>query len=120
MGKAGPLGKRWSNFAKSMAYRVEISPLAVSDIEDAYLWLSEQSRPAAARWYHGLRKAIESLETNPERCSLAPESDAFAVELRQLLYGRRRGVYRILFSMFGDTVRVHRVRHGSRGFLEPG
>jgi plasmid stabilization system protein ParE len=102
-----------------MAYRVELSPLALSDVEEAYLWLYEQSPSAAARWYRGLTKAIESLENHPERCSLAPESDAFAVELRQRLYGRRRGVYRILFSVAGDTVRVHRVRHGSRKFLGP-
>jgi len=102
-----------------MAYQVEISPLALAEIDEAYLWLYEQSPAAAARWFRGLRKAIDSLETNPERCSLAPESDAFAGELRQLLYGRRRGVYRILFTVAGDTVRVHRVRHGSRRFLKP-
>ena len=90
-----------------MAYQVEISPSALADIDEAYLWLDEQSPPAAAQWFRGLRKAIDSLETNPERCSLAPESDAFAEELRQLFYGRRRGVYRILFTVAGDTVRVH-------------
>jgi len=102
-----------------MAYQVEISPLALADIDEAYLWLYEQSPRTAARWFRGLRKAIDSLETNPERCSFTPESDAFEGELRQLLYGRRRGVYRILFTVAGDAVQVHRVRHGSRRFLKP-
>src|SRR6266849_4077196 len=118
--RAGLPVKRWRGLAKSMAFQVEISPLALVDIDEAYLWLYEQSPLAAARWFRGLRKAIDSLETNPARCSLAPESDVFAQELRQLFYGRRRGIYRILFTVAGNTVRVHRIRHGSSRFLKPG
>jgi plasmid stabilization system protein ParE len=44
--------------------------LALAEIEEAYHWLGEQSPGAAARWYRGLRKAIDSLQTNPERFRL--------------------------------------------------
>jgi hypothetical protein len=64
-------------------------------------------------------EAIDSLKENPERCPLAPEADAFEVAIRQLLYGKRAGIYRILFTVHGSVVRVHHIRHGAQKFLEP-
>jgi len=40
--------------------------------------------------------------------------------LRELLYGRRRNVYRILFTIDGQTVNVLRVRHSAQNRLTPG
>jgi plasmid stabilization system protein ParE len=60
------------------------------------------------------------LEDNPQRWGLAPESDWYPGELRQLLYGKRRGVYRILYEVRGKTVYILRVRHGAQAVLEPG
>ena len=60
--------------------------------------------PAAAVPWHGqLLEAIRSLENNPERCGLAPESAWYPGEVRQLLHGKKRGVYRVLFEVRGDT-----------------
>ncbi len=39
------------------------------------------------------------------------------VELRQLLFGRRRGVYRILFTIDDQTVTSHRVHHAAQDRL---
>jgi len=103
-----------------MKYRVVIQPPAREDIEAAYAWLAEQSPAAAARWYDGLEKAVGSLESWPRRCPLAPETDAFAVQIRQLLYGRRTGRYRILFTIRGREVHILHVRHGARRGLGPG
>jgi plasmid stabilization system protein ParE len=103
-----------------MNYRVFIQPPARADIESAYAWLAEQSSDAAAHWYNGLEKAVGSLESWPRRCPLAPENDAFAVEIRQLLYGRRAGRYRILFAIRGREVHILHVRHGARRQLGPG
>jgi hypothetical protein len=36
-----------------------------------------------------------------------------------LLFGKRRGVYRILFTMAGNTVNVLHIRHGARAPLKP-
>jgi plasmid stabilization system protein ParE len=60
---------------------------------------------------------IATLANFPERCGLAPESEHFDEEIRQLPYGKRPNVYRILFVIRGDTVHVLHVRHGSRRFL---
>jgi plasmid stabilization system protein ParE len=65
-------------------------------------------------------EAVLSLQDNPDRCRLAPEAEFYPGQLRQLLYGKRRGIYRILFEVQGDTVYVLRVRHGSQALLGPG
>jgi plasmid stabilization system protein ParE len=66
------------------------------------------------RWFRKMKETINSLSQIPERCPLAPENDEFTYELRQLLYGRKPNVYRILFTIDGDTVIVLRIRHGRR------
>lgn len=35
----------------------------------------------------------------PERCAFAQENAFFPEDIRQLLYGKRSGVYRILFTI---------------------
>lgn len=104
-----------------MNYRVEISLAALAEIDQALAWLVEQSRPAAARWHAGLRRAIETLRTHPRRCPLAPEAALFEQEIRQLLYGRRRSVYRILFEIRDEeqVVNILHVVHGAREYLRP-
>ncbi|HZW33521.1 MAG TPA: hypothetical protein VFF52_22570 [Isosphaeraceae bacterium] len=37
--------------------------------------------------------------------------------MRVLLYGKRRGVYRVLFTIRGDTVHVLTVRHSAQRSL---
>ena len=102
-----------------MKYEVLIAPSAEADLEEAYGWLSEQAAEAAVKWYNGVLDAFLSLETFPERCPLAPESQAFEREIRQLLHVKRQHVYRILFDVSGETVRILHVRHGARQHLKP-
>ncbi len=103
-----------------MAYRVEIAPAALRDIEEAYLWLREHSPTRADRWFNGLVAEIYTLEEFPTRCPLAAESEELGLELRQLLYGKRGGIYRVLYTVQdAETVRVFRVRHGARDQLRP-
>ena len=103
-----------------MKYRIVVTTRARTDAVDAFRWFAERSPAAAARWYAGLQKAIDTLKQNPERHPVAEEeSEQFGVTMRHLLYGRRRGVYRLLFSVHGDTVTLHYVRHSARGPIEP-
>jgi plasmid stabilization system protein ParE len=102
-----------------MTYRIVIQPAAQVAMEEAFRWVQERAPARAARWYNGLVEAINSLATFPERCPLAPEANAFDEEIRQLLYGKRADVYRILFTIQQEIVSVLYVRHGARKFLEP-
>ena len=102
-----------------MSYRVVVTARARADAVEAFRWLAERSPDAAARWYAGLEKAIAKLSTMPERHPIAEdESEQLGITLRQMLYGRRRGVYRLFFSIEGETVTLHYVRHSARGPIE--
>jgi len=83
----------------------------------------ENISPAAAtKWLDGLYKTIDTLQTRPLRCSVAPESDKFPVEIHELLYGRRgkrTHKHRIIFTVRDDAVYVLYVRHTARDELEP-
>jgi plasmid stabilization system protein ParE len=102
-----------------MPYEVRIAARAQTDIEEATAWLVRQSPSAASRWYETLLTSIQTLESNPERCPTAHEAEDLAIDLRQLLFGKRRGVYRILFVIQGNVVNVLHVRHSARDWLRP-
>jgi plasmid stabilization system protein ParE len=98
-----------------MDFRVELSDRAQADIAEIYDWLRlQQAGEAGERWFVTLRAAIASLTTLPSRCPLAPENRDSPVEVRQLLYGRRPHVYRIVFAIDRDVVQVLHIRHGRR------
>jgi plasmid stabilization system protein ParE len=100
-----------------MSFRTEFTEVADMEAQDTFLWLLGRSPQQAGRWLEGLERAVASLTEFPTRCPLAPENDAFEVEVRQLLYG----AYRLLFTLVdsdedgtADTVRLLHVRHGAR------
>jgi plasmid stabilization system protein ParE len=98
-----------------MAFSVEISAQAESDADAILEWLlSQHAGETGVRWFLALDDAIASLATFPERCPLAPEDARFPFEVRQLLYGRKPHLYRILFALEGETVNVLHIRHGRR------
>ena len=100
-------------------YRIEIDPRATEDIDQVLVWLGEQAPHKVEEWFDSLVLEIHSLETMPERCPLAPENGRWESELevRQLLFDRYPSIYRILFTVIDQTVRVLQVRHGSRRYL---
>lgn len=102
-----------------MSFSVEITAPALAEIEETFAFLMRHSHPAAVRWYNRLRVAFESLRHQPVRCPLAPEDDWYDGVLRQLLHGKRRHVYRILFEVRAKTVYILRVRHGRQDLLGP-
>ncbi|UXE61130.1 MAG: type II toxin-antitoxin system RelE/ParE family toxin [Woronichinia naegeliana WA131] len=101
-----------------MKYHIEISSIAESEADSAFLRLSQLISPTkASQWYSGLLKAIESLSKMPRRCALAREDYYFSQEIRQLLYGRGHNFYRILFVIVEEkipTVRILHIRHVSQ------
>jgi len=64
---------------------------------------------------------IDSLAFSPARCALAPEAKTFEEELRHLLYGKGRNIYRIVFLIkpAARVVEVARVMHGARAAARP-
>lgn len=101
-----------------MTFSIHITAKALDEIDEALAWYVEQSIPAATRWHVKLMAAVRSLEENLERWGLAPESEWYP-GIRQLIYGKKRGAYRILFEIRGDTVYILRVRHSARELFGP-
>jgi plasmid stabilization system protein ParE len=103
-----------------MTFRVEISKQAERDAESILEWLLNQhTGQAGIEWFLQLDDAFQSLSQFPERCSLAPESTRFPFEVRQLLYGKKPHLYRILFMIEGETIHILHVRHGRRKPVGP-
>jgi plasmid stabilization system protein ParE len=106
-----------------MAYRVELTPRAAADADQAAEYIRQFAPAAAVRWFDGLVQAIFSLEEMPRRCPLAPEAEMLGAELRQLLCGKRSGMFRIIFRIYEEEqpsplVRVVAIRHGARDRLQ--
>ena len=94
-----------------MKYRIVILPSAKADIKEAARWMRQYSQEKASAWVDGIEEAIRSLDTFPARCALVPLGGVFTEELRQLLYGKGREKYRIVFTIQDDAVFVLRVLH---------
>src|SRR5437870_2894555 len=102
-----------------MTYHVIIQPRAERDIQVSAHWILGQSGSLATalRWARNLRAKIATLKSSPQRCPIDPDSVVYGEEVRVLLYGKRRGVYRVLFAIRGDTVHVLTVRHSAQRSL---
>ena len=100
-----------------MAFQVEITPIAEAQIEQAYRWYRERNPEFADRWFRGLMNAIATLQEKPQRCALAVEHEIFPEEVRQLLYGKAKNVYRVIFTIRGTTVNVLYVRYSGQAPL---
>ena len=105
-----------------MAFTVVFRRKAQADIAGHVAWLEATfGLRTADRWRVGLlTSVIPALETDPHHYPEADEAADLGIDLRVLLHGRRRHVYRVLFTIDGQTVNVHRVRHAAQDRLQPG
>jgi len=62
---------------------------------------------------------METLTRQPSCCPRAADSDKLPEELRELLYGKRKSKYRIIFAIRNVDVVVLYVHHSARKELEP-
>lgn len=97
-----------------MAYRVNFTPRAEKDLDRIYATVIREAPYRGPRWFDRFERAILSLSNSPERCTIIPKLSTAERAVHQLLFGRRRHVYRIYFAIFGDVVSVLHVRHGAR------
>lgn len=96
-----------------MSFRVVIQPNAKANLRDYYRRAAKHAPLTAARWLERFEAAIESLKEMPERYSLAPEGKFVECKLRQMLFGKRPNVFRVLFRISGDEVQVLHIRRAA-------
>jgi plasmid stabilization system protein ParE len=99
-----------------MAYHVSLSARAEDDAYAAFERIREAAPMHAEKWLIRLFAAIDTLGLNPARCVVIPEAEELGFSARHLLYGKGRGVYRIIFDIREEErrVRVLRIWHSSR------
>jgi len=95
-----------------MAYLVSLTARAERDLIHLYREINAEHSGAALKWYRGFKEAILSLEVQPNRCPVTPESD----KLRHLLYGNKPHIYRAICRVLEKQkqVDVLHIRHGAR------
>jgi plasmid stabilization system protein ParE len=103
-----------------MIFLVHITVAAEHDIDETLAWMVKRAPTAAARWHAALRKKVQSLENKPQRFPLAAEAEWLKIDLHEMLFGRRRNVIRILYTIDGEVVTVHHIRRATRDWLQPG
>jgi plasmid stabilization system protein ParE len=102
-----------------MAYRVSLSLPAENDAYAAFERIREAAPQHAEKWLVRLFMAIDSLSQAPARCPVIAEAAELGFPARHLLYGKGRGVYRVIFHIREEEehVRVLRIWHSSRHAL---
>lgn len=90
-------------------YNVDIPDTVFAELEEQAFYIAQDSVEAALKWYDLMEEKIQTLETLPPRCPIAEESRYFDFEVRQLIVGN----HRILFRIVETTVKILHVR-GSR------
>jgi len=100
-----------------MAFLVNITSRAERDLAHLYEEINAEHSEAALKWYRGLKEAILSLEEQPNRYSVTRENDG----LRQLLYGHKPHIYRVIYRVLERQkhVEVLHIRHGARRKFKP-
>lgn len=85
-----------------MIYKIVVPPSIQDKIRQQVLYIAADKPTAALAWYDKIHDGIQSLAEFPNRCPLAPENTYLLFELRHLIVGN----YRILFKVDSDTVVV--------------
>ena len=102
-----------------MKYRGVVTENAKANLRSYYLRAAGRAPFTAERWLNRFQKALATLASNPERCSLAPEDDVVDAEIRQLLFGKRPSVFRALFTIAKDEVQVLHMRRATMDTAAP-
>ena len=81
----------------------------------------ERAPVRGPEWFEELIDSLYTLELLPNRCPLAREAEEAKRDIRCLLFGKRRGIYRILYEVDEkrQTVWILHIRHGALRDLGP-
>jgi len=104
-----------------VAYQVALADAAKADAYRIYDWVVERAPLQGAQWFDELIVCLYSLEDLPYRCPLAREAEEAKREIRCLLFGKRRGTYRILYEVDERRrmVWILHIRHGALKDIGP-
>ena len=88
--------------------RVIWSPLAISKVQEEAEYIAQDRPVAAERWADGIFEAVRPLAEFPNEGRIVPELGR--VEIRELIHGG----YRVIYRISRDAILILTVRHGRR------
>jgi plasmid stabilization system protein ParE len=104
-----------------MKHRVAVLSRAQLDVASCHDFIAKRSTRGAASWFNRFAEIRDRLADDPERCAIAPESEFVDYEIRQVTFKTPFGLlYRILFTIVNDEVRILRVRGPGQDLVPPG
>ena len=106
-----------------MAYQIKITTPAEDDIYSAFDRIKKLAPLVSEKWLRGIFKSIFTLSEMPDRCPIAPESEALGLPIRHLFYGKRTAIHRIIFDIQNEAkadplVRILRVWHSKKDQIQ--
>jgi len=84
------------------------SPLAVERASEISAYIAQDNPKAAAKWLGTIFKKAEQLKSSPQSGRIVPEMNN--EEIRELLYGN----YRIIYRFEGNRISILTIRHGKQ------
>jgi len=95
-------------------YSVKIFPTAQNDLKNIVDYLNTHSPVAAMRYYDLIVEKVGTLQTMPERCALARDTQ---LRLRgyRLLHVEN---YIVFYIVNGNTVEIRRILYAKRQYKE--
>ena len=84
---------------KAATHQVIIHTDAINDLRKYYQRAYADAPVESTAWYRRLLATTKSLQRLPDRCPVARESSRVFFEVRELLFGNRPNVFRILFTI---------------------
>ncbi|HQU45686.1 MAG TPA: type II toxin-antitoxin system RelE/ParE family toxin [Pirellulales bacterium] len=97
-----------------MKYQVVLHRLARDDLDRAYLHVARYAPRTAARWIDRFEDSLQRLERHPQRCGAARENRKTAMDLREFHFGKRPYVFRVIFNIDDQFVRILRILRAQR------
>lgn len=87
-------------------FDVQIAPVAIEELDEITLYIARDSVSEALKWASQMEDKIQSLESAPERCPVADESQHLNFEVHHLIVGN----YRVLFHIEPAIVQVLHIK----------
>lgn len=89
-------------------FKVNLPESVIDEIEHYFVYIAQDSIQNALNWYQDIEEKIYTLDEFPSRCPVAYEDRFHDFEVRNLIFGE----YRIIFRIQDKTVQVLHVKHG--------
>jgi plasmid stabilization system protein ParE len=97
-----------------------MQPTAKADYWEIFEYIEQRSPIGAEHWQAACEEALKRLANDPQTCGYAPENRRSKNSIRQALFKTKSGLmYRALFTIDGDEVKVHQIRGPGEGPVHP-